>query len=500
MPARLRESEMHRLVSLYRSGQFTETETKARALISQFPGEPKLRSILCLTLAKKGKLEDASSGYRELLDIVPNDAEAHNNLGVILTQRSMQEEAITSYRRAIEIKPNYVNAHSNLGDALLNIGRPAEAASACRQALKIDPNFGPAHNFLGSALLTLGELDESVKSYHSALRSMPQSPEINTNLGSVLLDLQRTTEAIQFLEKAISFSSEYEPAYYLMGNIQSARGDYKKAAQFYERSSTQESHAKILECFYALNDIQAFDNKLKNMSDTDPKNIRAAAVSAFSAQQRKTTDIYSFCEAPLAFVSVIDLFADSSLNIDKENMSAEAIKMEVEAVTDFVWEPPGITTTRGYQSSGDLFRLNSPNLIKLEKAIRKTINEYHVHHAKSTCGFISKWPEHYKLNAWYVRLLKNGYQDSHIHPGGWLSGVFYLKIPENLDGQEGSIEFSLHGYDYPIRTNDIPSKSHKPRAGELVLFPSSLFHRTIPFSKDVERHCISFDLEPQKLS
>ena len=326
---------------------------------------------------------------------------------------------------------------------------------------------------------------------------MPQSPEISTNLGSVLLDLQKTTEAIQFLEKAIAFSPKYEPAYYLMGNILSARGDYKKAAQYYELSSTQESQAKTLECFYALDNLQAFDEKLQTISDTDPGNIRAAAVSAFSAQQLKTTNVYSFCKDPLEFVSVINLLTDPSLDINEENMFAESIEKEVEATANFIWEPPGITTTRGYQSSGDLFQIKSPNLIKLEKAIRKTINQYHMHHAKSTCGYISKWPAQYQLKAWYVRLLKNGHQDSHIHPGGWLSGVFYLKIPENMDGQEGSIEFSLHGYDYTIRTNDIPSKCHKPRVGELVLFPSSLFHRTIPFSKDKERHCISFDLEPQ---
>jgi Putative 2OG-Fe(II) oxygenase len=29
-----------------------------------------------------------------------------------------------------------------------------------------------------------------------------------------------------------------------------------------------------------------------------------------------------------------------------------------------------------------------------------------------------------------------------------------------------------------------------------VLFPSSLFHRTIPFNSDEERICVAFDLKP----
>jgi len=32
--------------------------------------------------------------------------------------------------------------------------------------------------------------------------------------------------------------------------------------------------------------------------------------------------------------------------------------------------------------------------------------------------------------------------------------------------------------------------------GDIVLFPSSLFHRTIPFSAAQDRICIAFDVAP----
>ena len=84
----------------------------------------------------------------------------------------------------------------------------------------------------------------------------------------------------------------------------------------------------------------------------------------------------------------------------------------------------------------------------------------------------------------------------HIHTSSWLSGVIYLKMPDQLAGDEGTITFTLHGYDYPIRNNDIPTVKHVPKEGDLVLFPSSLFHYTTPFQSDEERHCMSFDLRP----
>ena len=95
-----------------------------------------------------------------------------------------------------------------------------------------------------------------------------------------------------------------------------------------------------------------------------------------------------------------------------------------------------------------------------------------------------------------MKLVKGGYQGAHIHPSRWLSGVFYLKVPKSLNQHEGSIKFQLYGYDYPEDKN-LPNFIYSPKDFDLVLFPSSLFHRTIPFTLQQERHCIAFDLVPK---
>ena len=100
------------------------------------------------------------------------------------------------------------------------------------------------------------------------------------------------------------------------------------------------------------------------------------------------------------------------------------------------------------------------------------------------------------LKGWIVRLLKEGHQTEHIHTGGWLSGVFYLQMPKSSVPEEGSIEFGLWGYDYPILQKNYPRRRYHPKNGDIVLFPSSLFHRTIPFHLNEERISIAFDLTP----
>jgi hypothetical protein len=90
-------------------------------------------------------------------------------------------------------------------------------------------------------------------------------------------------------------------------------------------------------------------------------------------------------------------------------------------------------------------------------------------------------------------MLKNGHQKAHIHPAGWVSGVLYLKTVESPVEHEGAIEFGLHGYGYPVKNEEYPRQIYQPNNGDLILFPSSLFHKTIPVIKDVERCVIAFD-------
>ena len=64
------------------------------------------------------------------------------------------------------------------------------------------------------------------------------------------------------------------------------------------------------------------------------------------------------------------------------------------------------------------------------------------------------------------------------------------KIKKN----EAGIEFSLHGDDYLIKNKKIPTQTIVPKVCDLILFPSSLFHKTIPFKSRDERMMIAFDI------
>lgn len=91
-------------------------------------------------------------------------------------------------------------------------------------------------------------------------------------------------------------------------------------------------------------------------------------------------------------------------------------------------------------------------------------------------------------------LKTQGHQLAHIHPTGWLSGVVYLKVVLALGKNEGAIEFSLNSKYYHHENSH--SVTFQPGRRDIVLFPSSLHHRTIPFTTDTDRIIVSFDMVP----
>ena len=162
-----------------------------------------------------------------------------------------------------------------------------------------------------------------------------------------------------------------------------------------------------------------------------------------------------------------------------------------------IWQPSKKTTVGGYQTLTGLNLFESPTgkVEQLKSIIINELDVYQKKYSSKSCSYIKKWPFQNYLNAWYVVLKKQGYQNPHIHPGGWLSGVIYLKVVPSLDKNEGAIEFSLNG-EYYSNVNS-PKLIHQPKLGDIVFFPSSLYHRTVPFSTNTDRIIVSFDLKPK---
>jgi hypothetical protein len=102
----------------------------------------------------------------------------------------------------------------------------------------------------------------------------------------------------------------------------------------------------------------------------------------------------------------------------------------------------------------------------------------------------------YKFNGvWSARLRSSGYHTNHLHPRGWISSACYIALPGAVQrGTQGWLKLGEPGVP---TTPPMPAEHFvKPEPGLLVLFPSYMWHGTVPFTGDETRLTIAFDLLP----
>jgi hypothetical protein len=106
-------------------------------------------------------------------------------------------------------------------------------------------------------------------------------------------------------------------------------------------------------------------------------------------------------------------------------------------------------------------------------------------------------PENLTLTSWTVAVNMDGHEEWHIHPDGWLSGVFYVDVPDlsaTDSPHAGQIEFGPYPFGASVDNAVWPRRSLQPRTGDLLLFPSYFAHRTWPTHVARDRICIAFDV------
>ena len=117
----------------------------------------------------------------------------------------------------------------------------------------------------------------------------------------------------------------------------------------------------------------------------------------------------------------------------------------------------------------------------------------------STLPFLANPAPRTELIGWATAMRAQGHQSAHIHPTSWLSAVYYVRVPDLVrrgdNAHKGWIEFGQPPEHYPI-TKESDVTFIEPVEGKLILVPSYVYHRTMPYEDDALRISIAFDFDP----
>ena len=98
--------------------------------------------------------------------------------------------------------------------------------------------------------------------------------------------------------------------------------------------------------------------------------------------------------------------------------------------------------------------------------------------------------------SWSVRLAAQGHHAVHTHPAGWISSALHVALPDAIGAAPaGWLRFGAPPPDLGLTLT--PYRQIAPKVARLVLFPSTLWHDTIPFTEG-ERLSLAFDIRPPR--
>ncbi len=447
-----------------------------------------------LALQKINLVEDSLEQFEKAIKIKKDYHEAYFNLARSYGILKIYDKAIDKFNKAIEIKYDYFYAYFNLAQTLIAYGQSNcydEAEKNLRLAIKFNDKFLLAYNNLGFVLNKKKQFTKAIIELDKLLSIEPNYPDAYFNIANSYIGLNKLSDAEKNLKKVIELDKNYLAAYYEIGIVYQMSKKYKLAIENFDKSHNNKKESKILECIFEEGDKEKFLDQGKIYFNKDPNNRRISSTCNYISQQMNTENPYRFCVNPFEFIMLTNI---------KNNFSNDEFINDFRASLfeqDFSWEPGGRTTIKGLVTDGNLSDKKIPKIEILKKILAKEIENYKSHFSSNNSLFIKNWPKDYSFFMWSNRLQSSGYNKPHIHPGGWLSGVFYVEIPKKLKNNEGAIEFSLHVEGFKILNTKIPNKIIKPKIFDLVLFPSLTFHRTIPFKSTEERICVAFDIIPK---
>ncbi|WP_310468749.1 putative 2OG-Fe(II) oxygenase [Sphingomonas sp.] len=98
--------------------------------------------------------------------------------------------------------------------------------------------------------------------------------------------------------------------------------------------------------------------------------------------------------------------------------------------------------------------------------------------------------------SWSVLLRGGGRHSNHVHPQGWISSALYVALPGRTAGDPPDAGWLTLGEPQAELGLGLPPlRKIEPRPGQLVLFPSWMWHGTVPFAEG-ERLTVAFDVAP----
>lgn len=391
------------------------------------------------------------------------------------------------FAHAAALSPNNPDIIRNHSNALATEGDLAAATALLESTLMANPAWLDGHRLLGNLRVTAGEADAS-RSFAEAVERDPANLSLRLAWFQALSVARQWGAARAVVDEAVAKFGD-KPA------LRSAK--VYLASESGEGSDNPTLFDSVADIADPGLDIARIRHALRRGDPLRAKGLAEAHIGTSNAAifWPYLSIIWRLLDDPRAGwldgnpppIRTFDLaFTTQELG----DLSATLNRLHT-ATAPY----PEQSVRGGTQTNGQLFFHRDPAIQKARAKVTAAIADY-------IAGLPPPDPAHPLLapprdqpvlfeGSWSVRLAAQGFHSRHTHTRGWISSALYVALPKLDTPPAGWIEF---GAPPPELGLDLSADTQvEPKPGRLVLFPSTLWHGTVPFD-DGERLTIAFDV------
>jgi tetratricopeptide (TPR) repeat protein len=452
-----------------------------------------------VALKERGKLNDAIAIYRSAVKRYPESGVAEHNLAGALGDAGRASEAQTHILRAFRKGLDAPQSWLVYARALLALGQPDKAQAAYEKVIDRNPLIIDAQLELaqliwmmtGDSRLALARLDATIAAHpdvavlhHTRATVLRFTEGQGATLDFVRAALQRWPEDVTLLVRAVEAGIQ-------CGETDAALAHSERIAELEPGTRmAQETRARALLANGRAVEALEIAEQLTAAFPDDQFALALLATSCRLVGDERYEQLHDYdnlvrayeLATPKGWSNLAEYLADLRAGLAERHQ----YKMH-----------PFNNSLAGGSMIMDFLSIDNRAIRSLAHALRPPIDAHVKHLGKGEDVVRARNSGRWDIGGiWSVRLRPDGFHHNHVHPKGWLSSACYIDLPDAVhsDNKEGWIKFGEPG----MVTSPELSWEHavEPRVGTIVLFPSYMWHGTIPFSGEQERMTCALDIVP----
>jgi uncharacterized protein (TIGR02466 family) len=497
----MNENVIERGYSLLQDGRVTDALEISARLAAAADASHDALALHSAALKLAQRHEEALAVDERAARAFPASAAAWHNLAATLGELGRGPEALEALARGFSLGLDSPLSWQVKARAHVACGDPAAAETAYREASAMGPDLAPLAAEVADFLwMARGDLAAALAPLDRAFHAGAPPAPLLLAKAKLLASAGDRDQAAALLDRAAAHLPD-ELALVLaaaQAALEAGRlADAERHALRAEVLAPGDPAALVQSTIIALalgrtDSARLSIGKALDLAPLDQSVLAWTATAARAAGDPLYRELCDYeamvgvydLEPPVGWATQADFLRDLNAALDRHHVMAE--------------HPSAQSLRHGTQTTYRLSGSGDRAIQAFFKALDRPLKEHLARLGPGGDPLRRRNTGLYRIaGAWSVRLRPGGFHLDHMHHEGWISSAFYVETPDGaLDRESREGWLRLGRPPFPT-VPDLPAERFiRPKPGRLVLFPSYMWHGTMPFHTEERRTTIAFDLLP----